>query len=67
MSSISYPMHPHYITNENGEKESVILSLNEYSRLLEEIQDLAIIAERKSEPSLSHSDFMKELKQDGYL
>ncbi len=67
MSTINYPLHPHFITNERGEKESVILSIKEYSRLLEDLKDLALIAERKSEPSISHNEFMKELQQDGLL
>lgn len=32
-------VHPQYITNANGERTSVILSIEEYERLLEEVED----------------------------
>lgn len=40
-----------FIVNENGEKTAVILSIEEYEELLENIEDLAIIAERRDEPT----------------
>jgi len=40
---------PNYITNNNGEKMSVILSMEESENILEDIEDLAIVAERKDE------------------
>ncbi len=42
----------HFIVTEQGRKTGVLLSLKEYRKLLEDLQDLAIIAERKDEPSL---------------
>lgn len=32
-------VRPQYITNANGERTSVILSIEEYERLLEEVED----------------------------
>lgn len=61
------PKHPHFIVNEKGDKESVILSMNDYSRLLEELEDLATIAERQSEDTVPHAELISELKSDGYL
>ena len=40
-----------YLVDEHGRKESVVLSLKEYQELLEDLKDLAVIAERKEEPS----------------
>ena len=40
-----------FIVNEDGEKTAVILSIEEYEELLEDIEDLAIIAERRDEPT----------------
>lgn len=57
-------LHPQYITNDNGEKMSVILSMEEFRSILEDMEDLAIIAERKNENTSSHTDFIEELKQD---
>ena len=59
--------HPHFIINETGDKESVVLSMQDYSRLLEELEDLAAVAERRDEKTFTHSEVIAELKADGYL
>ena len=56
-----------YITNQAGEKTAVILSLNEFQELLEDIEDLAAVAERRNEPAISHEEFIAELKRDGLI
>jgi len=56
-----------YITNDSGEKISVILPINEFQELLEDIEDLATIAERRDEPTISHQQLIKELKKDGLI
>jgi hypothetical protein len=53
-----------YITNEVGEKTAVIISIAQFEELLEDIEDLAIVAERRDEPTTSHADLLSELKQD---
>jgi hypothetical protein len=60
-------LHPQYITNDNGEKMSVILSMQEFENILEDFEDLAMVAERKDEKLTSHQDVLKELKQDGVI
>jgi len=60
-------LHPQFITNTDGEKVSVVLSVEEFEALIEDLEDLATIAERRNEPSTSHDDFVKKLKQDGLL
>ena len=40
-----------FVVNEDGEKTAVILPMEEYQELLEDIEDLAIIVERRGEPS----------------
>ena len=39
-----------YVVDERGRKKSVVLPIKEYQELLEDLADLAIIAERKNEP-----------------
>ena len=56
-----------YITNDSGEKISVILPINEFQELIEDIEDLATIAERRDEPTISHQQLIKELKKDGLI
>ncbi len=53
-----------YIVNEVGEKTAVILSIEQFESLLEDIEDLATVAERRDEPTTSHADLLAELKQD---
>ena len=60
-------LHPQYITNNNGEKMSVVLSIQEFENILEDFEDLAIVAERKNEKSISHQNVLKELQQDGII
>lgn len=56
-----------YLTDEAGKKTAVLLPITEYERLLEDLEDLAAIAERREEPTLSHDQMLKELKRDGLL
>ena len=60
-------LRPQYITNDEGEKISVVLSMQEFENLLEDLEDLAIAAERKDEDIVSHQDVLMELKQDGII
>lgn len=56
-----------YITNETGEKTAVILPIAEFYELIEDIEDLATVAERREEPTISHEDLIVELKRDGLI
>ena len=56
-----------YITNESGKRSSVILSIEDFETLLKDLEDLAIIAERRDELTISHENLTAELKQDGLL
>ncbi|MCH7529328.1 MAG: type II toxin-antitoxin system prevent-host-death family antitoxin [Candidatus Marinimicrobia bacterium] len=56
-----------YIVNESGEKTFVVLSVEDYKRLMEDIQDLAAIAERTNEPRISLEELERNLKADGLL
>lgn len=58
---------PQFVMNKKGEKTAVILPIDEYNELIEDLQDLAIIAERRKEPSVPHAQVVAELKKDGYL
>jgi PHD/YefM family antitoxin component YafN of YafNO toxin-antitoxin module len=53
-----------YVTNQTGEKTAVILSIEEFQALLEDINDLAAVAERREEPTTSHDELIAELKRD---
>lgn len=61
------PKNVQYITDESGEKKSVILPVETYEELLEDIQDLVAIAERKNEKNIPFEDVLKNLKADGLI
>jgi PHD/YefM family antitoxin component YafN of YafNO toxin-antitoxin module len=56
-----------YIVDENGQKTAVVLPIKEYEELLEDLRDLAIIAERRDEPTITFEELKKRLKEDGLL
>ena len=59
-------MNTQFIIDESGMKTAVILPVEQYEDLLED-NDLAVIAERKDEPSINYDDLMKRLKADGLI
>lgn len=56
-----------YLVDESGQKTDVVLPVEEYEDLLEDIHDLAVIAERKDEPTTSFEELKKRLEADGIL
>ncbi len=56
-----------YITDQSGEKSAVVLPIDLFYQLLEDLEDLAIAAERADEQTLSHQQVIDELKADGLL
>jgi PHD/YefM family antitoxin component YafN of YafNO toxin-antitoxin module len=60
-------MDTKYIVDESGTKKAVILPLEEYEELLEDIHDLTVIAERKDEPTISFDELKKKLRADGFI
>ena len=39
----------------------------DFNALMEDLEDLAAVAERRDEPTVSHQQLVDELKQDGLL
>lgn len=56
-----------YVTDNTGEKTAVILPIQEFQELLDDIEDLAAVAERREEPSISHDALLAELRRDGLI
>lgn len=56
-----------YITDKKGKKMAVILPIETFEELLEDLQDLALVAERRDEPTISHNEVIAQLKRDGKL
>lgn len=60
-------MNARYITSEDGSRTDVVLPLADYEELMEDLHDLAVIAERREEPSVPLEEVKKKLKEDGLL
>ncbi len=60
-------LHPEYITDDKGNKKSVILPIDDFQDLLEDIEDLAAVAERRNETTVSHEELLRELKKNGII
>jgi hypothetical protein len=45
----------------------VVLSLRRFSRLMEDLHDLAVVAERRSEQSVSADEMRRRLHKRGLL
>ena len=56
-----------YVTNAAGEKTAVVIPIGTFQQLLEDLEDLAAVAERRDEETSSHADLIAELKADGLL
>jgi len=56
-----------FIVNAKGKKTGIILSLDRYQRLMEDLHDLAVVAERRAETPVSLQEMKRRLKKDGIL
>ncbi|MDI6803019.1 MAG: hypothetical protein QME58_04120 [Bacteroidota bacterium] len=56
-----------YLTNEAGDKTAVVIPLEEFEELMEDVHDLAVIAERRDEPTTSFEELKRQLVADGLL
>lgn len=48
-------------------KTAVIVPWGDYIKFMEDMEDLAAVAERREEPRLNHEEFFTELRKDGIL
>jgi hypothetical protein len=56
-----------FIVDMQGKKTGIILPLNRYQRLMEDLHDLAVVAERRAETPVSLQEMKRRLKKDGIL
>ena len=60
-------LDPQYVTDESGRRTAVILPLDTYRDLLDDLDDLAVVAERRDEPTVPHDETVAELRRTGLL
>lgn len=56
-----------FIVNEKGQKTAAILPIEEYEELLEDMHDLAVVAERRNEPTITFDELKERLRKEGLL
>ena len=52
-----------YVVDENGNRTAVMLPIEEYEELLEDLQDLAVIAQRRDEPTVPIDVVVEQLEE----
>lgn len=50
-----------FVTDENGKKTAVVIPIDAYEDLIEDIEDLKIALERKDEDTITLDELKKEL------
>jgi len=56
-----------YVVDPKGKKTGVILSLKRYQQLMEDLHDLAVVAERRNEEPISMETMKRRLKENNLL
>ena len=56
-----------YVVDERGRKKAVIMSYRAYKQLLEDLDDLRCIEERKNEPTICFDEIVEDLKKAGRI
>ena len=57
-------MEKSFIVDNEGKRLAVVLPIEEYEELMEDLHDLNVIAERKDEDVISFEDVKRELAED---
>ena len=56
-----------FVVDEKGKKTAVLLTVKQYEKLLEDLHDLAVVAERRNEKPISLKEMRQKLENDGLL
>ena len=56
-----------FIVDQDGKKTAVVMPLRDYQRLLEDLHDLSVVAERRDEPTVPLEEVKRRLRADGLL
>ena len=54
-----------FLTDKKGKKTAVVLPIEDYEKLQEDLDDPAVIAERREEATIPHAEFKRSLKGHG--
>ena len=54
-----------YVVDAKGRKTGVIVPLRRYRKMMEDLHDLAVVAERRDEKPIASAEIKRRLKKDG--
>lgn len=60
-------MNTQYLTDEDGRKIAVVIPVQDFEELLDDIPDLAAVAERRGEECISLAEVKRRLIADGLI
>ena len=60
-------MNTQYLTDEDGRKIAVVVPVQDFEEFLEDISDLAAVAERRGEERISLAEVKRRLIADGFI
>jgi hypothetical protein len=66
-SRIKMPVQEQFVVDAKGKTTGVILPLKRYRKLMEDLHDLAVIAERRADKPISFEEMKRRLKKDAVL
>jgi PHD/YefM family antitoxin component YafN of YafNO toxin-antitoxin module len=56
-----------YVVDREGKRVAVVVPIEQYEQLLEDLHDLAVVAERRKEEPIALGEMKRRLKEDGVL
>jgi len=60
-------MTTQFLTDDDGQKVAVVIPIADFEELMEDLADLAAVAERRDDDRISLSDLKSQLISDGLL
>ena len=63
MSALQAHLQEQYVVNPEGHKTAVILSLKRYEQVMEDLHDLAVVAERREDKPISLDAMKQRLRE----
>jgi len=59
--------HQQYVVDAEGKRVAVVVPINQYEQLMEDLHDLVVVAERRHEKPIELEEMKRRLKEDGLL
>jgi PHD/YefM family antitoxin component YafN of YafNO toxin-antitoxin module len=59
--------HEQFIVDAKGRRTAILLPLKRYHELMEDLHDLAVVAERRAEEPIPLEEVERRLREDGLL